>query len=142
MSIAEFLLARIAEDEADARKTLDYGGGWDGLPQRALAECEAHRHIVGFWRKPAVTLTRLGGLISSGLLPTSRVARVSTSSWRRVAVRRDEPLGACEVRCSRCGKVVGVTIDEKTAQGVQMRVALADPEHGMYPPITCPEWRP
>lgn len=64
MTITEFLLARIAEDEADAQDALERGfGGWEWLadaginhearthivrwhPARVLAECEAKRQIV------------------------------------------------------------------------------------------------
>lgn len=54
-------------------------------------------------------------------------------------MKRDEPIGAGEVRCSRCQKVVGVTINERTERGVEMRVVLSDPEHGYHPPISCPD---
>lgn len=53
MSLAEFLLARIAEDEAAARDpqwlALEYGVdsfGRDAFRTRVLAECEAKRRIV------------------------------------------------------------------------------------------------
>jgi hypothetical protein len=45
MTLAKFLLARIAEDDADARR----GVGWAHRSTRwgrALAECEAKRRIV------------------------------------------------------------------------------------------------
>jgi hypothetical protein len=50
MELVDFLLARIAEDEADARRELSdgYGDrtdcGWTSV--RVLAECEAKRRIV------------------------------------------------------------------------------------------------
>jgi hypothetical protein len=51
--LAEFLLARIAEDEKWARARLTEGPEWmdpaksyGGLPARVLAECEAKRRIV------------------------------------------------------------------------------------------------
>lgn len=47
MTITEFLLAQIAEDEAEARDddgTPTPVGMWD--PDRVLAECEAKRRIV------------------------------------------------------------------------------------------------
>ncbi|MGW9541985.1 DUF6221 family protein [Streptomyces anthocyanicus] len=48
MTLTEFLLARIAEDEAAAERVLlDYGGGdLESLEARVLAECEAKRRIV------------------------------------------------------------------------------------------------
>lgn len=56
MTITEFLLARIADDEAEATAAhwARCGSmGWDdstpcdcGLPERTLAECEAKRRIV------------------------------------------------------------------------------------------------
>jgi hypothetical protein len=72
MTLTEFLLARIAEDEESARfamsrndgGALDYAGQWFGAvghaerwePVRVLAECEAKRRIVercrasnGYW---------------------------------------------------------------------------------------------
>lgn len=46
--LAEFLLARIAEDDIIARRSTDLGdleaAGW--YPDRILAECEAQRRIV------------------------------------------------------------------------------------------------
>lgn len=73
MSITEFLLARIAEDEAVARVVLDSNGRPDGKglwsvqigvnggdvqfahvgvdPARVLAECAAKRAIVAEWRE-------------------------------------------------------------------------------------------
>jgi hypothetical protein len=72
MEIAEFLLARIAEDEAVARaargavdalpvgegysevklpEVFDHVARWD--PARVLAECEAKRRIVGIHQEPA-----------------------------------------------------------------------------------------
>jgi len=54
MTLTDFLLARIAEDEAWANRT-DCGCGdhaaWPqrpDCPDRVLAECEAKRRIVGF----------------------------------------------------------------------------------------------
>lgn len=63
MTITEFLLARIAEDEARAHYALsrgdggalEYGGQWYGAikhaerwePTRVLAECEAKRSLIG-----------------------------------------------------------------------------------------------
>jgi hypothetical protein len=46
--LTEFILARIAEDEAQAdRVFLDYGtGDWDSLKDRVLVECAAKRRIV------------------------------------------------------------------------------------------------
>ena len=41
LTLTDFLLARIAEDEADARAGLVAEGSW-----RVLAECEAKRRIV------------------------------------------------------------------------------------------------
>lgn len=49
MTLTEFLLARIAEVEAEARRVLDRSGPWDASPispERVLAECEAKRRIV------------------------------------------------------------------------------------------------
>lgn len=53
-SLAEFLLGRIAEDEADAHATRGVGlvpdfpdGCW--TERRVLAECEAKRRVVGLW---------------------------------------------------------------------------------------------
>jgi hypothetical protein len=52
MTITEFLLARIAEDETEARAMLrEYERGGDASSRRwrrVLAECEAKRRIVGF----------------------------------------------------------------------------------------------
>ena len=57
MTLTEFLLARIAEDEAAARgsladvanrRTLGIPPEWlTGVAERVLAECEAKRRIVG-----------------------------------------------------------------------------------------------
>lgn len=48
-ALADFLLARIAEDEARAEYVHDYGS-WSSTdhytPARVLAECEAKRRIV------------------------------------------------------------------------------------------------
>jgi hypothetical protein len=51
MTLVEFLLARIAEDEPLARAQLaagrQHGTSWDyNDPRRCLAECEAKRRIV------------------------------------------------------------------------------------------------
>jgi hypothetical protein len=49
MSLTEFLLARIAEDEAHAGLVLDRTGPWDAppiSPERTMAECEAKRRII------------------------------------------------------------------------------------------------
>lgn len=48
MTLAEFVLARIAEDEAAAsRWVYDWGGGdLDDLEDRVLRQCEAFRRIV------------------------------------------------------------------------------------------------
>ena len=48
MTLTEFLLARIAEDEAEAwRWNADAGGGdWDSLETRVLAEFEAKRALL------------------------------------------------------------------------------------------------
>ena len=61
MTLAEFLLARIAEDEAIARRSVNWSEGitewadggdpdWEHIarwdPARVLAECEAKREIV------------------------------------------------------------------------------------------------
>lgn len=51
-TLADFLLARIAEDEADAHNWLRFEvrDGIPGnytIPDRVLAECEAKRQIVG-----------------------------------------------------------------------------------------------
>lgn len=47
MTFAEFLLARIAEDEAEAEVNGWRLGDWDAaLPARVLAECEAKRRII------------------------------------------------------------------------------------------------
>ena len=55
-TLTDFLLARIAEDEATARDTqwlaFDYGVdsvGRSAFSARVLAECEAKRRIVGEW---------------------------------------------------------------------------------------------
>jgi hypothetical protein len=45
MTLTEFLLARIAEDEDDARAAVDDDPNWL-YPARGLAECEAKRRIV------------------------------------------------------------------------------------------------
>ena len=77
MTITEFLLARIAEDEAAVRAAVDQGGdpdrepwlavGWPACehpgrvvlvgPERFLAECEAKRRIVQSapWANNALT---------------------------------------------------------------------------------------
>lgn len=53
MTITEFLLARIAEDEATAQLEIEDGygsyidSGWPAT--RVLAECEAKRAIVELW---------------------------------------------------------------------------------------------
>lgn len=55
--LAEFLLARIAEDEADIgheASPADYCDAVEGIhlsARRALAECEAKRRIVEGWRR-------------------------------------------------------------------------------------------
>ena len=48
MNLSEFLLARIAEDEMQARKHLLDADrhGWGSYPARVLAECDAKRRIV------------------------------------------------------------------------------------------------
>lgn len=47
MKLREFLLARIAEDEAAASTWYeDWGGNMESLTERVLAECEAKRRIV------------------------------------------------------------------------------------------------
>lgn len=47
MTITEFLLARIAEDEASAGSWYeDWGGNMEPLQSRALAECKAKRQII------------------------------------------------------------------------------------------------
>ena len=57
MTLTEFLLARIAEDEAAARRVAVVGSCEPGYrPARVLAECEAKRRIVK---------TAEGGLTSS-----------------------------------------------------------------------------
>jgi hypothetical protein len=48
-TLTDFLLARIAEDEAHCRMVLSRSGPWDAppiSPERVLAECEAKRRIV------------------------------------------------------------------------------------------------
>lgn len=66
MTLPEFLLARIAEDEAGAQTRLISrrmiggkmvevpltvcSGGWAFSPARVLAECEAKRRVVDLWR--------------------------------------------------------------------------------------------
>lgn len=54
-TLTEFLLARIAEDEAVAREAIDCGPEWvheamryGANPARVLAECEAKRRIVEY----------------------------------------------------------------------------------------------
>jgi hypothetical protein len=52
MTLTEFLLARIAEDEASATNWLRFEvrdgiPGNYAIPDRVLAECEAKRRIVG-----------------------------------------------------------------------------------------------
>lgn len=47
MTITEFLLARVAEDEANAASWYeDWGGNMEPLRGRVLAECAAKRAIV------------------------------------------------------------------------------------------------
>lgn len=46
MTLTDFLLARIAEDEAVARKTVVLAD-----PARVLAECAAKRRIVATWER-------------------------------------------------------------------------------------------
>ncbi len=46
MTLTEFLLARIAEDEAGARQGQRHGGVQAAVCTRVLAECEAKRRIV------------------------------------------------------------------------------------------------
>jgi hypothetical protein len=55
MTITEFLLARIAEDEREANENQKYevgvyetAGWWS--PSRVLAECAAKRAIIGLYR--------------------------------------------------------------------------------------------
>lgn len=59
MTLTEFLLARIAEDEKAARRGSDHPAEWGVLtndnyghlltqPSRVLAECAAKRQIVGW----------------------------------------------------------------------------------------------
>lgn len=56
ITLAEFLLARIAEDEAIARRRHAALGSpgpettWGKAAKRTLAECEAKRRIVNAWR--------------------------------------------------------------------------------------------
>jgi hypothetical protein len=65
MTLAEFLLARIAEDEEDVRASNCSGGPEWWMPdmwtrERALAECDAKRRIVeyaaGPWQLTNLTL--------------------------------------------------------------------------------------
>jgi Family of unknown function (DUF6221) len=50
MTLTEFLLARIAEDEAAVAHIRKDPGYWYALPwDRLLAECEAKRRIVREW---------------------------------------------------------------------------------------------
>jgi hypothetical protein len=48
MTLVEFLLARIAEDEAHAKDTMPFAErhGIGSYPARVLAECEAKRRLV------------------------------------------------------------------------------------------------
>ncbi len=45
-TLTDFLLQRIAEDEANARQGQRYGGIQAAVCTRVLAECEAKRRIV------------------------------------------------------------------------------------------------
>lgn len=53
LTLTEFLLARIAEDEQDAECVLwDNGqGNVESYESRVLAECDAKRRIVEEWRR-------------------------------------------------------------------------------------------
>ena len=47
LTLTDFLLARIAEDETKARTPLGDGQHWQNVnPSRVLAECESKRRIV------------------------------------------------------------------------------------------------
>lgn len=67
MTLTEFLLARIAEDEAAAERVLlDYGGGdLESLEARVLAECEAKRRIVDRYSDDAIWPDYQGGYESA-----------------------------------------------------------------------------
>lgn len=62
MTIAEFLLARIAEDEKQAEGGVRYevaihysgGGDWESLEERWLAECAAKKAIVAVHREESL----------------------------------------------------------------------------------------
>ena len=63
--VASFLLARIAEDEAEAREYVRkefYEGGWsDEHADRVLADCEAKREIVDRLRHVEAGVLLVGG---------------------------------------------------------------------------------
>ena len=73
VTITEFLLARIAEDEAGARAVVGDRNAWDTpewdasrwSPWRVLDECEAKRRLVGDeWYEDPETLRILAAIYS------------------------------------------------------------------------------
>ena len=80
MTIEEFLLARIGEDEAVARMWYqDEGGGeWEPLEGRVLAECAAKRQII---KHCTETLEDSSGGYTSGALLAERVLSAMASTY-------------------------------------------------------------
>ena len=77
MTVAEFLRARLDEDEADARAITE--GSWEDAtlhgdhvlrwsPARVLAECEAKRRIVEFLRPDPAMPVDSGRFVAAGVL--------------------------------------------------------------------------
>lgn len=91
MTIEEFLLARIGEDEAVARMWYqDEGGGeWEPLEGRVLAECAAKRQIVEMHQSwpvmveapPTLEYDR-GGISSLTMRMTRHVAWLTQQEYR------------------------------------------------------------
>jgi hypothetical protein len=100
MDLSEFLLARIAEDEAVARQSVTHGTGglpqqtpglWNGPgqypimhAQRLLADCEARRRIVDEAQTARSALDSIRDTFAGLDDPRARVERASYSATERV----------------------------------------------------------
>lgn len=112
MTLTEFLLARIAEDEAQANrskadaasgKTLGVPPGWiTGVADRVLAECEAKRRIVDaiederqrmdiYNRDYDLGLLTTEGDLRSGLASNARWAGLDMAARALASAYADHP---------------------------------------------------
>jgi len=82
--LVEFLLARIAEDEAAARENVEYEenvgetAGWLA-PSRVLAECEAKRRIVEQCRPHWVVVFRQSDILLADAFDQTKVPTYASS---------------------------------------------------------------